>query len=181
MNKYKMNNCIYRFKNKENEIIYIGKAKSLNKRLNSHIHLPKQCYDEIEIIEYVSLNTVDDMDLAERYFISKYKPKYNEILKNRNITFNIFFLDRQQWTILDKSKFYNLNKELKEEIIIEKQLIASRITIDLEDDQHLNQVPKSMRVNKYIYKEWLEFCEGLPYSKKDLISMALKEYMEKYK
>ena len=96
MNKDKMNNCIYRFKNKENKIIYIGKAKELNKRLNTHTHLPKECYEELEVIEYISLNTMDDTDLAERYFISKYKPKYNEIFKNRNITFNIFFLDRQK-------------------------------------------------------------------------------------
>ena len=175
-------NCIYRFKNKENKIIYIGKAKDLNRRLSTHTHLQKECYEEIEIIEYISLNTMDDMDLAERYFISKYKPEYNEIFKNRNITFNILFLDRKKWITLDKSKFYNSNTfgGLEEETIIEKQAIASRITIDLEDDKHLSQAPKSMRVNKYVYKEWQEFCEGLPYSKKDLFSMALKEYMEKY-
>lgn len=183
MSRKNIANCIYRFKSKEDEIIYIGKAKDLNKRLNTHIHLPKECYEELETIEYISLKTMDDMDLAERYFISKYKPKYNEIFKNRNITFNIFFLDRQKWTSLDKSKFYNSNnsKRLDEEIIIEKQAIASRITVDLEDDLHLSQNPKSMRINKYVWKEWKEFCEGLPFSNKELVSMALKEYMEKYK
>ena len=178
-----MNNCIYRFKNKENKIIYIGKAKELNKRLNTHTHLPKECYEELEVIEYISLNTMDDTDLAERYFISKYKPKYNEIFKNRNITFNIFFLDRQKWIVLEKSKFYNSStfSGLREEIIMGKRAIANRITIELEDDKHLNPVPKSIRINEFIYQEWQEFCEGLPYSKMDLISMALKEYMEKYK
>ena len=31
-----------------------------------------------------------------------------------------------------------------------------------------------------IYQDWQEFCDKQHYSKMDLISMALKEYMEKY-
>lgn len=184
MNKDKMSNCIYRFKNKENEIIYIGKAKKLNKRLNAHTHLPKQCYDEIEIIEYISLNTIDDIDLAERYFISKYKPKYNEVFKSRNITFNIYFLDRQKWVVIEKSKFYNSNisSELSEEIINKKNEISSRITIDLIDDKDIDDgKPVSIRVNKHTWRKWQDFTQDISYSSKELISMALKEYMDKYK
>jgi hypothetical protein len=55
------------------------------------------------------------------------------------------------------------------------------ITIDLVDDKHLKPKPKSIRINEFIYQEWQEFCEKQHYSKMDLISMALKEYMEKYK
>jgi len=55
------------------------------------------------------------------------------------------------------------------------------ITIDLIDDKHLKPKPKSIRINEFIYQEWQEFCDKQRYSKMDLISMALKEYMEKYK
>ena len=55
------------------------------------------------------------------------------------------------------------------------------ITIDLIDDKHLKPKPKSIRINEFIYQEWQEFCNKQHYSKMDLISMALKEYMEKYK
>ena len=55
------------------------------------------------------------------------------------------------------------------------------ITIDLIDDKHLKPKPKSIRINEFIYQEWQEFCNNQHYSKMDLISMALKEYMEKYK
>ena len=55
------------------------------------------------------------------------------------------------------------------------------ITIDLVDDKHLKPKPKSIRINEFIYQEWQEFCDKQHYSKMDLISMALKEYMEKYK
>ena len=45
-----MKNCVYRFINKENEIIYIGKSKNLEKRLKGHDHLPNKCYEEIKFI-----------------------------------------------------------------------------------------------------------------------------------
>lgn len=55
------------------------------------------------------------------------------------------------------------------------------ITIDLVDDKHLKPKPKSIRINEFVYQEWQEFCDKQHYSKMDLISMALKEYMDKYK
>ena len=58
---------------------------------------------------------------------------------------------------------------------------TNHIVINLIDDKHLNPKPKSIRINEFIYQDWQKFCEGNHYSKQDLISMALKEYMEKYK
>ena len=56
------------------------------------------------------------------------------------------------------------------------------IVIDLVDDKHLKPKPKAVRINYFIYDEWQKFCDENKYfSKQDLISMALKEYMEKYK
>ena len=43
-----LKNCVYRFLDKNNNIIYVGKAKNLKSRLNSHNHLSEKCYDEIE-------------------------------------------------------------------------------------------------------------------------------------
>ena len=54
------------------------------------------------------------------------------------------------------------------------------ITIDLVDDKHLKPKPKSIRINEFVYQDWQKFCEKQHHSKMDLISMALKEYMEKY-
>lgn len=57
------------------------------------------------------------------------------------------------------------------------------ITIDLIDDKHIKEKdkPKSIRVNYFVWEEWIKFTEGTKFSKKELISMALKEYMLKYK
>lgn len=111
-----MKNCIYRFKNKSKEIIYIGKAKELNRRIKAHSHLPAECYEELKTIEYILLKTIDDIDLAERYLVAKNKPKYNEALKNKNISFRIKYLDNKKWTILENSKFYNIDDMLKDEV-----------------------------------------------------------------
>ena len=61
------------------------------------------------------------------------------------------------------------------------QTTTNYITIDLVDDKHLKPKPKSIRINEFIYQEWQEFCDKQHYSKMDLISMALKEYMQQYK
>lgn len=61
------------------------------------------------------------------------------------------------------------------------QTTTNKITISLIDDKHLSPKPKSIRINEFIYREWQDFCDKQYYSKMDLISMALKEYMEKYK
>lgn len=41
------------------------------------------------------------MNIAEMYYISKYKPKYNEEFKNINITLNFDELDTKTWIELD--------------------------------------------------------------------------------
>jgi len=58
---------------------------------------------------------------------------------------------------------------------------TNHIIINIVDDKHLNPKPKSIRINEFIYQDWQQFCDTKHYSKQDLISMALKEYMEKYK
>lgn len=58
---------------------------------------------------------------------------------------------------------------------------TNKIIINLVDDKHLNPKPKSIRINEFVYQDWQMFCEeNKLYSKQELISMALKEYMENH-
>ena len=69
-------------------------------------------------------------------------------------------------------------ESLKEEI---EKLEDSVIVIDLMDDTDLNASPKSIRINFFVWDEWQDFCDkNDQYSKKQLVSMALKEYMDKH-
>ena len=112
-------NCIYRFLNKDNEVIYIGKAKNLKNRLNTHSHLPEMCYNERVKVEFCMFDTEDEMDFAERYFIPKIKPKYNTVFKERAILFNIPQLDNISWYEFGSCKYIHsqLLIKLKERIV----------------------------------------------------------------
>lgn len=72
---------VYRFKNSDDEIIYVGRTTNLHNRMKQHFgnnsHLPKQCYDETYKVEYVTLTSEVLMVMAEIYFINSFSPKYN--------------------------------------------------------------------------------------------------------
>lgn len=124
-------NCTYKFINNNDEIIYIGKAEILENRINKNghksRHLPKECYDEIKVIQYTSFNTKYDMDFAEKYYIKKYKPKYNDKHAGKPITIGLEELDNKIWTTyyLDENEiikqiqdFLNSNYKIKVNINI---------------------------------------------------------------
>lgn len=80
---------IYRYYNKEGELIYVGKAKSLKKRVSSYFNKQSQynrktekLVSEINKIEFTLANTEFDALLLENNFIKQYQPKYNILLKD---------------------------------------------------------------------------------------------------
>ena len=73
---------LYRFLNKNNNIIYVGKTTNpMKKRMNRHRHCPKQCYQERTKVLYAELETKADLFIYEVYYINKYMPKYNKATK----------------------------------------------------------------------------------------------------
>ncbi|MCE7864935.1 MAG: excinuclease ABC subunit C [Bacteroidetes bacterium CHB5] len=80
---------IYRYYNKAGELIYVGKAKSLKKRVSSYFNKQSQynrktekLVSEIQKIEFTLANTEFDALLLENNFIKQYQPKYNILLKD---------------------------------------------------------------------------------------------------
>jgi excinuclease ABC subunit C len=80
---------IYRYYNKEGELIYVGKAKNLKKRVSSYFNKQSQynrktekLVSEIRKIEFTLANTEFDALLLENNFIKQYQPKYNILLKD---------------------------------------------------------------------------------------------------
>ena len=110
-------NCVYRFINKENEIIYIGKAKELKSRIKNHNHLTEECYSEVAFIEYATFDTEYEMDFAERYYIQKINPKYNTVLSDKPIQFNCSELDDCNF------KIYELNEYVVERTLEQIELL----------------------------------------------------------
>lgn len=54
------------------------------------------------------------------------------------------------------------------------------IYINLVSDKHLNPKPKSLRINEFVWREWQEFTKDLTFSKSDLISQALLEFIKNH-
>lgn len=93
------NHVCYRFLTFSGEIIYVGRAKNLINRLESHAkngHLSVLCYNKVDKVEFCTFESEDDLDIAERYYISKFQPEYNVDFKNKKY-FTINELDNIQW------------------------------------------------------------------------------------
>ncbi|MFV0247566.1 MAG: excinuclease ABC subunit UvrC [Tenacibaculum sp.] len=79
---------VYQYFDKDNAMIYIGKAKNLKKRVTSYFiknHENKKTevlVKNIVRIEHIVVNTETDALLLENNLIKKYKPKYNVLLKD---------------------------------------------------------------------------------------------------
>jgi excinuclease ABC subunit C len=80
---------IYRYYSRDNELIYVGKAKSLKKRVSSYFNKQSQynrktekLVSEIARIEFTMTNSEFDALLLENNFIKQNQPKYNILLKD---------------------------------------------------------------------------------------------------
>ena len=78
----------YQYYDENHNIIYVGKAKNLKKRVSSYFHKEvdrfktKVLVSKIRDISYSVVNTEEDALLLENALIKKYKPKYNVLLKD---------------------------------------------------------------------------------------------------
>lgn len=80
---------IYRYYNREEELIYVGKAKSLKKRVSSYFNKQspynrktEKLVSEIARIEFTMTNSEFDALLLENNFIKQNQPRYNILLKD---------------------------------------------------------------------------------------------------
>ncbi len=80
---------VYRYYNKEGVLIYVGKAKSLKKRVSSYFNKQSQynrktekLVSEIDNIEFTLANSEFDALLLENNLIKQNQPKYNILLKD---------------------------------------------------------------------------------------------------
>ena len=79
---------VYLVRNGEDEVIYVGKAKNLRKRISSYLHLEKlspfkrAMIREAREVEVVIVEEEKEAYLLECSFIKQYRPAYNIVLKD---------------------------------------------------------------------------------------------------
>ena len=78
----------YQYLNEQNEIIYVGKARNLKRRVYSYFSKEHDnrktalLVQKIRDIKYIVVKTEEDALLLENNLIKRYKPRYNVLLKD---------------------------------------------------------------------------------------------------
>lgn len=79
---------VYQYFDKDGQIIYVGKAKNLHRRVNSYFtkdhpsSKTRQLVAHIADIRYVVVDSEQDAFLLENNLIKQYQPRYNILLKD---------------------------------------------------------------------------------------------------
>ena len=167
---------VYQYFDKEDVIIYVGKAKNLKKRVASYFNKNHEngktrvLVKKIVRIKHIVVNTETDALLLENNLIKKYKPRYNVLLKDdksypwiciKKERFPRIFMTRR--VIKDGSEYYGPYTSIK----------TVRVLLDLIKELYSLRTCKfdlsHQNVNEGKYKVCLEYhlknckgaCEGL--------------------
>src|SRR5436305_2812548 len=78
---------VYIFRDRRGKVVYVGKAKSIRKRVASHFSNPstragRDLLEMIDQIEALVVHTEAEALLAEQNFIKQYKPRFNIRLRD---------------------------------------------------------------------------------------------------
>ena len=107
---------VYFFRNKKNDIIYIGKAKSLNKRVRSYFN--KSNHDiktsvlvkHIDDIDFLVVKNEAEALITESNLIKVNKPRYNVFLKDDK-TYPYMRITNEDYPKLEIVRFKHFNKD----------------------------------------------------------------------
>jgi len=192
---------VYMFKDAEGEIIYIGKARNLSRRVSGYFkeHIPKtirqmSLLERVKDLDYIVTTSEEEALLYEANLIKENRPKYNVELKDDK-SFPLLKLTKEKFPRLiitrkklkDGSRYfgpYTRVKPLRRAVSIMKGIFPLRTCRKIKDQvclsYHIGQclAPCIGKINEREYKELVRqlilFLEG---KKKRL----LKELTEKMK
>ena len=110
INKLPKNSGIYKMISDKNEVLYIGKAKNLSKRVNSYTNPNRLNYrlqrmiSMVDKVEYISTEDETKALLLEASLIKEIKPKFNILLKDDKTYPNIEFRLGHKWPQIRKHR-----------------------------------------------------------------------------
>ena len=79
---------IYKYFDVQNELLYVGKAKDLRKRVSSYFtktftgYKTHELFQELSRIEFTIVNSEQDAFLLENSLIKQFQPRFNINLKD---------------------------------------------------------------------------------------------------
>ncbi|MBI2572851.1 excinuclease ABC subunit UvrC [Candidatus Woesearchaeota archaeon] len=166
---------VYQFKDKDNKIIYIGKAKNLRKRVSQYFQNPERhaiktqvLVRQIENIEVIIVDNEVEALLLENRLIKKHSPKYNINLKDSK-TYAYITLTQEPYPRLTTTRNNNAKGKLfgpytdgsarREVFDLAQKLFKLRVCRTMPKraclNYHLNlcTAPCILNVNKEQYQE----------------------------
>ena len=107
---------IYKFINRKNKLIYVGKAINIKKRVSSYFskksnipHKTVKLIQDTEYIDYILTGTEYDALLLENNLIKQNQPKYNILLKDDK-TYPFIFIPNEPFPRVIITRKYNPQK-----------------------------------------------------------------------
>jgi excinuclease ABC subunit C len=107
----------YIYYNADNEVIYVGKAKILKRRVKSYFN--RKVHDSVKVnvlvsqidrLEYIITNTEVEALILESHLIKKYKPRYNILLKDDK-KYPYFLITNEDFPRISIVRKKNINPE----------------------------------------------------------------------
>lgn len=107
----------YIYYNSDNEIIYVGKAKILKRRVKSYFN--RKHHDSVKVnilvsqvdhLEYIITNTEVEALILESHLIKKHKPRYNILLKDDK-KYPYFLITDEDFPRIQIVRKQNINPE----------------------------------------------------------------------
>lgn len=142
---------VYRFIDKNNRIIYVGKTKqTLRTRFYSHNHLPDECYQKVWYIEYIECHTEADMSMKEIYYINREHAKGNAEYNTADVSENPQDFDfRDNWTRYNGSLPVSFPNSIN---VIENYSDEREEIITASDGRQMKLVYNTVAgIEKYVY------------------------------
>ncbi len=105
----------YLYYNSDNEIIYVGKAKILKRRVKSYFNRKHDSVkvnvlvSQIDHLEYIITNSEVEALILESHLIKKHKPKYNILLKDDK-KYPYFLITDEDFPRIQIVRKRNINK-----------------------------------------------------------------------
>ena len=111
---------VYYFLNQKKEIIYVGKAKNIKKRIHSHFttnsdsHAKRGLMNSIHVVDYQLVENNLLIELIEATEIKKHWPRYNRSMKRFSLNYGLFlFEDRNGYSRLSIGRSGKHDKPIK--------------------------------------------------------------------
>jgi len=135
---------VYKFLNKDGEVIYVGKAKNLKNRVRSYFRVSlgkdtktQALVENIDDLEFIEVSTELEALILEEKLVKKFQPKYNILLKDDKSFLYIVLRDS------------NVNLDKKD--LNFPQVISARKTDLKSDDIYFGPYPRA-EVAKYVLR-----------------------------